>query len=791
MNSQMSSSASAGTRVGQAMALPRSGTATLSRPASAALRSGVIPPLATGFATRPESAAGLIEALQPGTVVAITPSQSGPVTAPDWRGSCGKTQLAVWLAQSLWQAQELDLLVWITATSRAAIVSGYTAAMDVIGINSPGDAEVAAARFARWLSLSDQSWLVVLDGLADLADMSGLWPAGPNGRTLITTHNMAISEHEMVHTFPISGLSRREAMTFLMARLTGDWEQRAGAVDLVDHLDGEPLALAQAGAILGNSAMSCRDYIDLFARKRDQFTASGHATPATAAITWTISAEIAGSLPPEGPAQAMLMLAALLDGRRIPGTVFVTSAAQAYGGRGAAGGPATPESAWAGVVSLEQAGLVTIDPAVTPPVVRMDQAVQSVIKLATPIDALNYAISAAVSALIEAWPDSDHDAWLADSLRSCAASVRQLAGDRLWASGHSLLFRVGESLDAARLTGLAVAHWGELVEAATRFLAPTHPDALVAADKLAAALLAAGRAGDAVAWLQRVMAMRTGQFGSEHPATIAVQLNLGRALLAAGQPGDAIKILDPAVDRCEHAFGAEDVRTLQAIEALAEACLTARHLPDAVRLYQRAFAEYERIDGASAIATLDAGQKLGDAYLAADRVKDALASYKRVVSRREKAQRPDHRDTIMARGKLASAYQAAGKMVIALQEYERCRKDAERVLGLDHPDTLAYSVSLANVYHTVGRIGHAAALLRDTLERADRVLLPDDPLHKAARESLANITRLFRPERRVPLALPPDLEERRLEHETRDEQQDDAQRDDADQRPVHSRSHGG
>src|SRR5262249_46542201 len=155
------------------------------------------------------------------------------------------------------------------------IVSGYTAAMDVIGIDSPGDAEVAAARFARWLGLSDQSWLVVLDGLANPSDTRGLWPAGPNGRTLITTPGITISEYEKVQTFPIAGRSRGEPLTFRRARLTTDWEQRAGAVDLVDPLGGEPLALAQAGAIVGNSAMSCRDYIDLFARKRDQFTASG------------------------------------------------------------------------------------------------------------------------------------------------------------------------------------------------------------------------------------------------------------------------------------------------------------------------------------------------------------------------------------------------------------------------------------------------------------------------------------------------------------------------------------
>lgn len=734
----MSSPAAAGSRVGQAAAPPRAGTAHQLDP-QGRIRSGVVPPLADGFTTRPESAAGLAEALLPGASVAITPSRPDPGTAPDWYGSCGKTQLAVWLAESLWQAQEIDLLLWVTAASRAAIVSAYASSMAEIGIDSPGDAEAAAARFARWLGLSGRSWLVVLDGLASPSSARGLWPAGPSGRTLVTTADMSISEYQNVRVFPIPGLSRREALAYLMARLTSDWEQRAGAVDLVDNLGGEPLALAQAGAVVGSSVMSCRDYIDLFARKRDQFAAVGRAVSATAAVTWTISAELAGTLPPGGPAQAMLMLAALLDGRRIPGTVFVTPSARTYGGRGAEGGQASPESAWAGVVSLEHAGLATIDPAVTPPVVRVDRAVQSVIRSATPAEALSYALLAAANALIEAWPDDEQDAFLADSLRSSAASVKDLAGDLIWSGGHRLLFRLGQSLDAARLTGLAVAHWGELAEAASRILGPAHPDALTATDKLADALVAAGRAGDAASWLQQVHAERADRLGPEHPETITIQVSLGRALLAAGQPGDAIKVLDQAIGHCEQVFGGDNAKTLETLDVLADACQSAKHTPDAIRLYQRVLSGSERVYGASSAQTVAAGRKLGDAYMSADRVKDALSTYKRVVSRADKALGADDHDTIVVRGKLAAAYQATGKMVIALQAYEQCRTDSERVFGPNHPDTLAHRVSLANVYYSVGRIGDAAALLRDTVERCDQVLLPEDPLRKNARESLANI----------------------------------------------------
>jgi tetratricopeptide (TPR) repeat protein len=724
VNSQISSTDATGSRVS---------------PAASPLRSGVVPPLAEGFAARPESAAGLLEALLPATTIVLTPARTGPVPYPDWRGSCGKTQLAVWIAESLWQARTIDLLIWVTAASRAAILAAYAEATATIGIDSPGNAESAAARLVRWLGQANRHWLVVLDGLSNSSDLLGLWPTGPAGRTLITTHDAGIIGHEGVLSFPVPGLSRREALGYLMGRLTADWEQRAGAVDLVDHLGGEPLALSQAAAVVGSSAISCRDYIELFNRKRDQFAAAGHGAPATAAITWAVSAEMAGTVAPGGPAQAMLTLAAVVDGRRIPGTYFVTPSARTYGGRGAEGGQASPEATWAGVVSLEQAGLVSIDPAVTPPVVRMSQAVQAAMLSVAPRDALGRAVMTAANSLLEAWPDDDQDAWLADSMRSCSASVIRLAGDMLWSGGYRLLFRVGQSLDNARLAGLAVTHWSELADDASRKLGPAHPDALLASDKLADALLAAGRATEATGWLARVLADRAVQLGPEHPATIASEVSLGRAMLAAGQPEEAIPVLDRAISHREQAFGADDVTTLDVLAVLADACQSAQRTPDAIRLYQRVFAGRERAQGANNPATIDAGEKLGDAYLIADRVKDAQSIYKRVVGRREKTQGSDHRDTILARGKLAAAYQKAGKMVIALQVYEQCRADSVRVLGADHPDTLGRAVSLAHVYYSVGRIGDAAALLRETIERCDRVLMPDDPLRQTAKESLANI----------------------------------------------------
>ena len=74
-----------------------------------------------------------------------------------------------------------------------------------------------------------------------------------------------------------------------MDRLTEDRGQRSGAIDLVDHLGGEPLALVQASAVIGTSALSCREYQDVFIRKLDQMARAGQSS--TAAISWILSVE--------------------------------------------------------------------------------------------------------------------------------------------------------------------------------------------------------------------------------------------------------------------------------------------------------------------------------------------------------------------------------------------------------------------------------------------------------------------------------------------------------------------
>jgi hypothetical protein len=105
-----------------------------------------------------------------------------------------------------------------------------------------------------------------------------------------------------------------------MGRLTADPDQRLGAIDLIEELGCEPLALAHASSVIASSAISCRDYLDLFLRRRDLLMQAPGDKPPAAAATWTLCVEHAERLAPGGSTHALLAFAALLDGTAgVPG----------------------------------------------------------------------------------------------------------------------------------------------------------------------------------------------------------------------------------------------------------------------------------------------------------------------------------------------------------------------------------------------------------------------------------------------------------------------------------------
>jgi tetratricopeptide (TPR) repeat protein len=705
------------------------------------VRSGPVPALADGFTDRPETAPALASVLPAGAAVVLVPDRAtalGPPAAPgplDWRRSSGKTQLAAAFAESLWQSGGVDLLVWIEAASRASVLSGYAAATAAAtGRGQASSCESVAAQFLSWLGETTRSWLVVLDGVADPESLDGLWPAGPAGRVLVTSAD-ATAFPSGARVVPVGPFSPREAVRYLNERLSSDPDKRLGAIELARDLDCEPVALAQASAVIASSPLTCREYQALFARRREQLAESSGARPPAAAVTWTFSFERASQQSPEGPAQ-LLALAALLDGQGIPQTVFAAPAAADFIARDS-DVPAISEPALA---TLEQAGLLTIDPATAPPAVRIGPVLQAALRAVMPEGIPDQAASSIADALLQAWPERELPGWPGAGLRSCVAALRRLTGDLLWAGGcHPVLVRTGDSLDRAGLTGPAVDHWHDLATTGSRLLGRGHPDTVLAGQQLARAYLAAGRPDAAVPWFQWVLDSLTRQLGPDHPDVLEARRRLGHALVAALRLEGAISLLEGAVPQFERICGPGQAGTLGARDELAAAYLAAGQYASAIALYRRSLADRERAQGPRHPQAMTTRHGLAGACLGGGRAKEAVAAYKRVVADRERVLGPDHLDTLTARNDLGAAYQKTGHPAAAELACEQAWAGFERVLGPRHPDTLRSRAKLAQLYRQLGRYGDARVLLRDTVGRLERVLPDGDPLIAELRQSLADI----------------------------------------------------
>jgi hypothetical protein len=714
------------------MNIPAAGTGPAREQVPAA-RSGTVPALADGFIPRPESVPGLAAGLRPGATVALVPD--GPAGRA---GSCGKTQLAAWLAGSLRHSGKADVLAWVDASSRASVLAGYAEAAAAAGTGPGSPAGQAAARLAGWLAGTTRPWLVILDDLRDAADLDGLWPAGPAGVLLITTRDPdTLAGQPQARVFRVGTFSAREAMNYLTERLADDPDQRLGAIDLTAALGRDPCALAHASALITTTTRNCRHYQHHYTHSRDRL-ADGEEPVTPATVTWLLSAERAGQLSPGGGAWPLLALAALLDGHPIPGPLLTTTAVTRY--LADSGDPAA-DAAREAARALQHAGLLTIDTAATPPLVRISRTVAALARAATPEPALDRAAQAAADALLEAWPEHEPQPWLAAGLRSCAAALQRTAADRLWTADgcHPLLLQAGHSLDTAGMAGPAARYRARLAAASDRILGPDHPAALTARSHLASALLAAGQAAEAAGCWQQVAAARTRISGPDHPDTLAALVSLGHAITAAGQPGTAVTVLEDAVAGYDRARGPGHPDTLTARSRLAAACQAAGQPADAIAHYKRVLASQEHTRGPRHPATMTARSRLAAACLADGQLRAAITGYKRTLTDRQRAQGAAHPATITARRDLAAAYQAAGKIAAALNLHEQACAGSEQALGTDHPDTLARRTDLARAYHAAGRLTDAATLLRDTLARCEHTRPPGDPLTRTVRQALTSI----------------------------------------------------
>jgi hypothetical protein len=622
-------------------------------------------------------------------------------------GGVGKTQLAAAYARAVWHARAVDLLAWVTAGSRTAVLAGYAQACTAVTGADPGDPEQAAAWFLPWLETTGKRWLVVLDDLADPADLRGLWPpAVTHGRVLVTTRRRdAVLSGQGRRLVDVGLFTPAEAVSYLEAKLAA--HGRAGQPDQLAALAADlgylPLALAQAAAYLTDLDLGCQAYRRRLADRRRrlaELVSDDSGLPddqrTALAATWSLSVEQAGRARPAGLAGPMLELAAMGDPNGIPAAVLTSAPALAYlaGRRGgaAAGGNLDGDDAQDALRCLHRFCLAELDPSSPDRAVRVHSLIQRVTRENLPPDRRGPLARAFADALLAAWPDVERDTELAQALRSSTGTLASLAGAELWQpDGHAVLFRAGTSLGEARLVTAAAAYFQDLQAAALSHLGPDHPHTLATRHDLAYWRGAAGDAAGAAAAFEELLADRLRVLGPDHPYTLTTRHNLAYMRRQAGDAaGAAAAAFEELLADQLRVLGPDHPDTLATRAGLAMLRGEAGDAAGAAAAFEELLADRLRVLGPDHPDTL--ATRAGLTYWrgkAGDAAGAAAAAFEELLADHLRALGPDHPNTLAARRDLAYWRGEAGDAAGAAAALEELLADRLRVLGPDHPDTLA------------------------------------------------------------------------------------------------------
>jgi len=643
-------------------------------------------------------------------------------------GGVGKTQLAAYQARALWKAGQLDLLVWITAATRTAVVNGYAqAASELLGCDLAAP-EQAAASFLAWLEpklgTGKCRWMVVLDDLADPADLHQLWPpTSPHGRTVLTTRRRdAALAGPGWRQVPVDLFTTAEAVAYLTATLAAHDrrdrpDQLAALAEDVDHL---PLALSQSAAYLIDSALDCASYRRLLADRTVALDANlpdrlrdDQTTRVTS--TWSLCLDRADELRPVGLARRMLHLTAMLNANGIPEAVLTSEPARRHLALHSVGytrlssrplrsrspSNVSEQQARETLRTLHRLGLINHDPENPREAVRVHRLVQRAVRETLTADQSDLLARTAADSLIAVWPYRGFDTVLAQALRSNTAALTAHAEHSLHEGGtHQVLFEAGHSLGNTGQEAAAIAHFRQLVSACRN-----RSDSLEAHHALAWWLGWTGDAATAVASFKKLRRSKIWACGPTDDATFCAWHDLavfrGRAGDAAGAAKSLKRLL--WIRRWKLGIGHPD--TLATRHDLAWWTGKAGDPASAVTMFTRLAIDRERVVGADTYDGLETRYALAWWTGKAGDPAAAVEAMRHLLSRSERTADSDHPDLLDLRYGLARWQGEAGDAIGAAQSLAMVAHAQERVLGPEAHDTLRTLRELARWRREAGLTG--------------------------------------------------------------------------------------
>jgi tetratricopeptide (TPR) repeat protein len=204
-------------------------------------------------------------------------------------GGVGKTQLAIEYAYHF--ADQYQLVWWIPADQIPLVRNTIAALAPRLGLTDlpRGRTEdaVAAVLDALRRGKPYERWLLVFDNADEPQDISEFFPVS-RGHIIITSRNRGWAES--YDALEVDVFTRDESKEYLARRVPGILSEDAN--QLAHELGDLPLALEQAAALLAQTVLTARNYLELLTKESDRVLAENPPPPdypVPVAAAWSLS----------------------------------------------------------------------------------------------------------------------------------------------------------------------------------------------------------------------------------------------------------------------------------------------------------------------------------------------------------------------------------------------------------------------------------------------------------------------------------------------------------------------